>query len=596
MTKKKINVMLTAFRDGFQSVYGARVISADFWPVVEFISQTGINHFEIGGGARFQSSYMYSNEDAFTMMEKFRKTLGPSANLQTLARGINVVGLESQSSDIIDLHAKLFKKYGVTTIRNFDALNDVNNLIFSGKCIANAKLKHEVTVSMMKLPPGCKGAHDKNFYIRVLKEIIASGVPYHSICFKDASGTSSPSTVYDVIKEAKTIIPSNISLAFHTHETAGTSVLAYQAAINAGVDTIDLSIAPVSGGTCQPDILTMHHALEGTNYTLDLDVDKILKAESLFKQCMSEYIEPREALAVEPLIHYSPMPGGALTANTEMMRDNKTLDKLNDVLIAMRETVEKGGFGTSVTPVSQFYFQQAYNNVIFGPWNKIAEGYGKMVLGYFGKTPVKPDAEVIKIAALQLNLEPTKKSPLEINDSDPSKGIIAMTKKLEANKLPVTDENIFIVATCKDKGIEFLKGNAKVLVRKKKPASDSSSGYTVNLRGKPYTVVVKDNCAIVNGKEYNFNIKKGIDGQSVPSEIKEAATESSTIIRAPLPSTVLSVKVKIGDTVSKGDTIMVLEAMKMETNIQATKSGTITSISVSVGDGVSEDHILASIN
>jgi len=182
--------MCTAFRDGFQSVYGARVLTDDFLPAVEAARAAGIDWLEAGGGARFQSLYFYCNEDAFNMMDRFRAAAGPDANLQTLARGVNVVGLDSQPGDIIDLHARLFKKHGITTIRNFDALNDVNNLVYSGKCITNAGLKHQVCVTMMELPPGCNGAHDPDFYESVLRRILDADIPYDSVCFKDASGTS----------------------------------------------------------------------------------------------------------------------------------------------------------------------------------------------------------------------------------------------------------------------------------------------------------------------------------------------------------------------------------------------------------------------
>ena len=163
--------MNTAFRDGFQSVYGARVLTKDFIPAVEAAREAGMTYFEAGGGARYQSLYFYCQEDAFDMMDSFREAAGPDANLQTLARGVNVVGLESQSSDIIDLHAKMFKKHGMTTIRNFDALNDVNNLIYSGQAIVNAGLKHQVCVTLMQLPPGCTGAHDPDFYEMTLRKI-----------------------------------------------------------------------------------------------------------------------------------------------------------------------------------------------------------------------------------------------------------------------------------------------------------------------------------------------------------------------------------------------------------------------------------------
>ena len=163
MAKKLVNFMCTAFRDGFQSVYGARVLTEDYMPAVAAARDAGISYFESGGGAMFQSPIFYSNENAFHAMDRFREVAGPDANLQTLARGVNIVALDSASSDVIRLHAQLFKKHGVTTIRNFDALNDVNNLIFSGKCIHEAGLKHQVVVTMMALPPGCEGAHDPDF-------------------------------------------------------------------------------------------------------------------------------------------------------------------------------------------------------------------------------------------------------------------------------------------------------------------------------------------------------------------------------------------------------------------------------------------------
>src|SRR5574344_1804165 len=351
MAKKLIKVMDVSFRDGFQSVFGARVLTKDFMPAVEAAKEAGIRHFEAGGGARFQSLYFYCNEDAFDMMDTFRKTVGPDINLQSLARGVNVVALDSQPRDMIKLHAELFKKHGITTIRNFDALNDVNNLIYSGQCIVDAGLKHEMTITMMALPPGCSGAHDPDFYKKVLQSILDAKIPFHSLCFKDASGTSTPTTVYETIKMAKSMLPPEIEIKFHTHETAGISVICHKAALDAGADGIDLAMAPVSGGTSHPDIVTMWHALRGTDYDLGLDIEKILKAEEVFKDCMKDYFMPPEASKVEPIIPFSPLPGGALTANTQMLRDNGIMDKFQDVIKEMGEVVRKGGFGTSVTPV-----------------------------------------------------------------------------------------------------------------------------------------------------------------------------------------------------------------------------------------------------
>lgn len=598
---KKINFMLTAFRDGFQSVYGARVLTKDFMPAVEAAKNAGITHMEFGGGARFQALFFYCNENAFDMMDTFRKTAGPDANLQTLARGVNVVGLESQSSDVIKAHAQLFKKHGTTTIRNFDALNDVNNLIYSGKCIHEAGLKHEICVSMMSLAPEWDltgKIHTEVFYEKVLRSILDSGVPYDSVCFKDASGTSTPHTVGKTMAMARKLLGKNIKIVFHTHETAGNAIACCLAAIENGADSLDLSMQPVSGGTCQPDILTMWHALRGTEYTLDIDPKKIIEAENVFQDCMKDYFLPPEATKVNPIIPFSPLPGGALTANTQMMRDNGTFDKFPEVVKAMGECVKLGGFGTSVTPVSQFYFQQAYSNVMFGPWKKITPGYGKMVLGYFGKTPVEPDPEVVKIASQQLGLEPTTKTPLEINDADPKKGLKPAEAKLKEAGLPVTEENTFIVATCADKGMLFLEGKAKVNgVRKIDPAAKASKAADakackVTVDGKAFDVSFEgDNVAVVNGKRYNI----GVGAAEAKAEGKPAAASgAATTLNSPLPGAVLRVSVKDGDTVSEGQEVLVMEAMKMETVVSAPAAGTIKLL-VKQGDQVQTGHPLAEI-
>ena len=169
MAKKIIQVMDTTYRDGFQSAFGGRVLLNDFIPSIQSALDAGIRHFEAGGGARFQTLFFYLNENAFDMMDKFRETVGNDIKLQTLARGVNYVGLDTGSSEILKLHADLFKKHGMTTIRNFDALNDVRNLEYSAKVIKEAGLNHEMTVTIMDLPPACTGAHDLAFYEKTLK-------------------------------------------------------------------------------------------------------------------------------------------------------------------------------------------------------------------------------------------------------------------------------------------------------------------------------------------------------------------------------------------------------------------------------------------
>ena len=605
MSKKYIDIMDTTFRDGFQSVFGGRVLMNDFFPAVEAARDAGITHFEFGGGARFQSLFFYLNENAFDMMDKFRSIVGPDANLQTLARGINTVMLDTGSRELIDLHAKMFAKHGTTTIRNFDALNDVQNLEYSAQCIKNHGLKHEAVVTLMDLPPNCTGAHDVPFYEKTLRNILDSGLPFDSICFKDASGTSSPNKVFETIKMARKLLGDSTHIRLHTHETAGVSVACYLAALEAGADGIDLAASPVSGGTSQPDILTMLHATKGMNYDLGgLEIDKILKYEEVLADCLKDYFLPPEATQVSPLIPFSPMPGGALTANTQMMRDNGTLNKFPEVIKAMQEVVVKGGFGTSVTPVSQFYWQQAYANVMFGPWKQIAPGYGRMVLGYFGKTPVEADPDIIKLASEKLKLEPTKRNPLDIADEDPKKKVDVWRQRLEIEGIEATEENIFIAAACDEKGITFLKGNAPLNVRKNEKKDENKQIGENKMSNGNYTVVVdgqRFNVSVFEGDVQNIQVAQPVQQvvQQAPVQAAPVAPSkpvyNGTEAIAPVNGNVWKILVKEGDRVEKDQQIMILEAMKMEIDVVAPVSGTISKILTEPSKAVEEGQTLAVI-
>ncbi len=589
---KLIKVMDTSFRDGFQSIYGAKVLVEDFIPALQSAVGAGLKHFETAGGARFQAPIFFCNENGFETMDKIRAAVGPDVKLQSLARGVNVVGLNSQPRDIIDLHAKMFAKHGVNVVRNFDALNDVNNLVDSANSIKKYGMQHEVTITMMELPYGCEGAHDVAFYERVLRNILDSGLPFDSLAFKDASGTSHPRKVYETVKMARELLGQDAHIRFHSHETAGTGLAAYLAALDGGADGIDLAMKPVSGGTGQPDIISMWHALKGTEYDLGLDIKKIMETEEIFKECMKDYPISPISLAVNPILTQAPLPGGATATTVNQLKDMGMLDKFPKLIANMKEVVERGGFATSVTPVSQFYAQQSFLNAITPePWQQANPGYAKMLLGYFGKTPCEPDPELVKWAEEKIGMEPTTEKVVDINEKDPDKGIEAAKKRLEEAGLPTTDENIFISAACKDgnvdKGIEFLLGKGQVSVNKtanKETASaaqaSSTGEYTVKVNGKNYAVKLDGDKATVNGKAYDINVKAGIEQKA------SSGSAEGEEVKAALPGNVLRLEVEEGDEVAEGDVLLVVEAMKMETEVKSPKAGTVQAIEVAQGDKI----------
>ena len=315
---------------------------------------------------------------------------------------------------------------------------------------------------------------------------------------------------------------------------------------------------------------------------------------------MKEYYFPPEALKVSSEVLLSPMPGGALTANTMMMRDTGTLKLYPQVIEAMSECVAKGGFGTSVTPVSQFYFQQAFANVTQGPWKKITDGYGNMVLGYFGKTPVEPDEEVVKIAEEQLGKPRFDGNPLDILEP----GIPKAKAILEKEGLDVTDENIFIVGALEtpggNKGLDFLKGNFSINVRKN--VEEQASKPAAKSKG---TGGFENFVVTVNGEDYNVSVKEGTaDVQSyqevktVKQKTQPAAAPAGDVVEvvSSVPGNVYKVAVKVGDSVNENDTLLILEAMKMETPVASPAVGTIAAIDVEQGDVVEAGQRLLTIS
>ena len=198
----------------------------------------------------------------------------------------------------------------------------------------------------------------------------------------------------------------------------------------------------------------MWHALRGTGYALDIDVRKVMHAEEVLKDCMREYEPQIDAALVQPLIPFLPVPGGTYVEHLDMMRDLGLGGRLDEIVDAFVEVMAKGGRATSTKPVATWYFRQALNNVSSGAWKQIDEGYGRLVLGYLGQLPIEPDPRIVRIASEQLGLERTARSPRELADEDPARGVDAARKMLEAAEWPVTDESLFIAATVREQGIQ----------------------------------------------------------------------------------------------------------------------------------------------
>lgn len=604
---KKIRVMFTPFRDGLQSSFGGKVRFEDFKPALEASAQAGIRHFEFGGGARYQAPLFYLREDPFETMKKFRDAVGPEADLQILTRSVSGVTLTTQNIDGLKLQAKLMHQYETTWDRNFDYMNDVRNLINTGRPIVEAGMHHQVAIAFMGLPFKSDKVHTAEFYINIGKKLLESDVRIDSICLKDASGTTDPKTIYDTCVGLKKIMPPEMPLWQHTHDTASMAVACYMAGIEGGVDGIDLSVRPMASGTVQPDVRSMNHALKGTGYELDLDVSKIPEIENLLTEGMKDYnFNPTTTTADARVLGF-PMPGGAIGPNVHMMVKAGIIEKYGEVLSEFPIVVEAGGAWTSVTPGSQQYWLQAFNNVMYGRWEKIEKGYGRAVLGYFGNTPLPPDPKVVEIASKQLDMPPFEGNPLEAAPDNFAEAKAA----LEERNLPVNDKNIFFVISTMvpgkkmsvNEGIRFLEGKGKLdipLKKKEEPKAEEKPA-PAPVAGGPITEPVTTKCVVEeNGLARTFTVTVEPVGasasQSSPSPTP-APSKNGTKVHSTFAGAVeiVDVLVKVGDKVTKGKVVAEVEAMKATHDIKSPCDGTVAEIHVRPGDEIDSSKPIMTI-
>ncbi|HEY0873336.1 MAG TPA: biotin/lipoyl-containing protein [Vicinamibacterales bacterium] len=597
---RTVRVMLTAFRDGLQSSFGGRVRLEDLLPAMEFAAQrVGIRHFEFGGGARFQAPYFYAGEDPFVCQDAMRRVVGPDVDLQILTRSVSGVTLTTQRLDALRLQASLMKKHGTTWDRNFDYMNDVDNLARTAVPIVGAGMHHQVCVAMMGLPFEDPVVHTPEFYVNVVRQLLKRGVYFDSVCMKDASGTTDPNTCYETARQLKAILPPEVPLWQHTHDTASMAVACYMAGIAGGVDGIDLSVRPMASGTVQPDVRSMWHALKGTGYSLDVDHAQMDELEDLLLEGLAAYeLDPTTTTPDARVVGF-PMPGGAIGPNVQMMKQAGILDRYSSVLAEFPIVVKAGGAWTSVTPGSQQYWLQAFNNVLHGRWKKIDPGYGSAVLGYFGRTPLTPDPAVVAEAAAQLGKAPFDGDPLQAAPD----ALGPAAEALRERGLPVSAENVFLVAAAivpgksmdLNEGIRLLSGSSKISLPLKTAAAPTPSApqHLTDITGAFTT-----SCRVTEGdttRRFRITIDPpegtAIRVASAGTRAAEPGADGfdgATPVFSPFAgkAELVHVAVRVGDEVRSGQVVAAVEVMKARHEVRSPSDGRVLRIDAALGTDV----------
>ncbi|MBN2110577.1 MAG: sodium-extruding oxaloacetate decarboxylase subunit alpha [Methanosarcinaceae archaeon] len=574
----KVKITETILRDAHQSLIATRMRTRNMLPVVDKLDEIGYFSLEMWGGATFDSSIRYLNEDPWERLRELKKHM-KNTPAQMLLRGQNLVGYRHYSDDVVEKFVKKAYENGIDIFRVFDAVNDIRNM---EKAITVAKKEgaHVQGAICYTISP----VHTIEKYVELAKGL--AELECDSLCIKDMAGLISPQQAYDLVKALKAEVDLPVDL--HCHCTSGMAPMSYTAACRAGVDILDTALSPFAWGTSQPPTESIVAALAETKRATGLDLGLIAEVAEYFKKIKEEYrciLNPiSEQIDTNVLLYQ--IPGGMLSNLVSQLKEQNALDRYDDVLAEMPKVRAELGYPPLVTPTSQIVGTQAVLNVLMGERYKVIPKEVKdYVRGLYGRPPQKIDDVIV--GRIIGNEEPITCRPADLLEPEYEK----MKKEAEEMGLVKKEEDILTYILYPAIAPAFLKGEAKE--EELTPVSTSQ-----NPSASANTTVVHTEFKVeVDGEVFNVKVNP-IGGAFKVEEAKEEITAESVpgAVTSHMQGMILAIKVNIGDQINEGDTVCVIEAMKMENAIHAPHGGTVKEIFVAEGDAVTSGYVLMSID
>lgn len=623
----KVRISDLVLRDAHQSLHATRMTTADMLPICNKLDSVGYWSLEAWGGATFDSCIRFLNEDPWERLRSLHKAL-PNTPIMMLLRGQNLLGYRHYADDVVDAFVKAAADNGVGVFRIFDALNDPRNLKRAADAAKKTGKHVQMAISFATTP-----YHTIEKYAELAKTYTEFGAD--SICIKDMAGLLKPMEAYDLVTaiKKKTGIPINI----HTHATTGLSVATLLKAAEAGADILDTAISSMSMGTSHSPTETMVEIFRGTEWDTGLDINLLLEIAAYFREVRKHYAQFESSfLGADTRILVSQVPGGMLSNLENQLRDLKASDKMDAVLKEIPIVQKDCGYIPLVTPTSQIVGTQSVFNVLFGRYKKLTAETRDLLIGRYGKTPAPCNEELVKIALAEAKLDkPVTARPADLIPNELDK-IKAEAKENGAGN---SIEDVLTYAMFPKVAPKFFKERSKGPVvftapaaEKKVAGSASSGSYTVTVNGTDYAVSSSNGTFTVNGTAYAVSVKENATSastqrtaaavsasttsatpaaaQAVPASKPAtsaaptaskpvaasslAASDSGAKLLAPVTGTLLRYTVAEGAQVSEGQTVMMLESMKMELEINAHKAGVIHFVAAA-GAQVAEGDSLAEI-
>ena len=612
---KKINITELVLRDGHQCHIATRLRTEDMLPICPMLDNLNFWSIEAWGGATFDACVRYLKEDPWERLTKLRKAL-PNSKIQMLLRGQNLLGYRHYSDDVVELFVKKSADNGVDVFRVFDALNDIRNIEVSIKAVKKYKKHAEGTISYTTSP-----VHNNEYFVSLGKKLEELGCD--SIAIKDMAGLLTP-------EDTKTLVGSlvkntSLPIHMHCHATSGLASINLIKAVEAGAEIIDTCNSSYSEGASHPSTESIIVALEGMGYKTDIDLSKIDEITDYLKENRKKYWQfESEFTGLDPKVLINQVPGGMISNLSNQLKDQGALDKMNDVLKEIPAVRKDLGYPPLVTPTSQIVGTQAALNVITGErYKTITSEVKNYFLGQYGMAPGKLNAEVKKKAIgdqKEITSRPADNLKPEINNlkiksesfTSSEEDIltyamfpdIATTFLQERNAGTLEPEALLNQTEQMNKGDHFAPTEFNITLHGETyhinltgsgDPSENERPFYVSVDGISEEVLVETLDEIVVNKPSGESSSKESDSNKNKENNSRSKPTHDGCITTAMPGKIIDIKVNVGDNVSAGDSIIVIEAMKMENEIQASKTGTVVAVNIKKGDDVSPNETLLEI-
>ena len=586
---KPVGITELVLRDGHQSLFATRMRIDDMLPIAEKLDKVGYWSTESWGGATFDACIRFLGEDPWDRIREISKAM-PNTPQQMLLRAQNLLGYRHYGDDVVRNFVDRCAENGVGVLRIFDAMNDMRNLQTAVDQTVKVGKHAQGTISYTLSP-----VHTTELWIDMAKQIEDMGA--HSLCIKDMAGLLQPYVAYDLVKKLKKAI--DIPIQLHAHATTGLSTATLIKSIEAGIDRVDTSIASMSMTYGHSSTNAVVSILDHGPRKTGLDMEQLEEIDAYFRKVRPKYAKFEGSLkGIDPRILLAQVPGGMLTNMESQLRENNALDRLDEVLKEIPRVREDLGFIPLVTPTSQIVGTQAVMNVLLGErYKSIAKESAGILKGEYGASPAPVNAELqarVLDGGEAITCRPADNIGPEMDALEAEFDSIIAEKGVKLENEKIDDLLIYILFP--QVGMQFLENRNNPDFFEPVPQAPSDAPkedgvYTVNHKGQDYIVEVKSGGDISSIQ---------VAGQAPAAPQVAAAQAASPAVNAedipaPLAGNIWKVLVSPNQQINEGDTLVILEAMKMETEVKAARSGTVVSVNVSEGDQVSAGQAIISL-